>query len=239
MKLVFLSDIHANYSALKVVFDHLERYCKDDYKIIHLGDIVDYGMRPNETISLFKTKYDKVIVNLRGNHEDSIINRNHNNFSSQRGIQANEYTKSILSHDSLTFIESFSEKPVVQQLFNIKLLCIHGSLKDIYWGKMSEEEMSKDIYQEYDYVISGHSHIPMLKETYFRTESGKNHKTVFINPGSIGQPRNLNPSSQYAVLDLTNFSIHFNAVPYDFGKEQVLYNGEIDDYYRYRLQVGL
>ena len=47
---VILSDIHANLTALNAVLDHARANYKD-YTIIILGDIVNYGMRPNEVIS--------------------------------------------------------------------------------------------------------------------------------------------------------------------------------------------
>ena len=48
-KFVVLSDIHANLSALKAVIrDFKEKYKPDG--IFLLGDMVNYGMRPNEVI---------------------------------------------------------------------------------------------------------------------------------------------------------------------------------------------
>ena len=57
-------------------------------------------------------------------------------------------------------------------------------------------------------------------------------KTVFLNPGSVGQPRNHNSAAQFAILDSETEEIHFVKVEYDIEKEQSLYNGEIDDFYK-------
>lgn len=48
-------------------------------------------------------------------------------------------------------------------------------------------------------------------------------KTVFINPGSVGQPRNQNPCAQYVYFELSTGKVHYNAVKYDVEAEYRLY----------------
>ena len=60
-----------------------------------------------------------------------------------------------------------------------------------------------------------------------------------MNPGSVGQPRNHNSAAQFAILDSETEEIHFVKVEYDIEKEQSLYNGEIDDFYKNRLKEGV
>ena len=64
-------------------------------------------------------------------------------------------------------------------------------------------------------------------------------KTVFINPGSVGQPRNLNPMAQYCILNTGTGQVDMRKVPYDIGKEQASYHGQVDDFYRERLESGV
>jgi hypothetical protein len=61
-----------------------------------------------------------------------------------------------------------------------------------------------------DIVMIGHSHIPMV-----RTVNG----TVFINPGSVGQPRDDDPRASYALLDTSDFHVEIHRVDH---------NGEIN-----------
>ena len=68
MLIAVFSDIHANLTALETVISH----CEQNYKyisFIHLGDCIDYGMRPNETIVKLLSIKDKMLVNIKGNHE--------------------------------------------------------------------------------------------------------------------------------------------------------------------------
>ena len=62
---------------------------------------------------------------------------------------------------------------------------------------------------------------------------------MFINPGSVGQPRNQNPCAQYAVLSLPSKRVELRAVEYDVKFEQSLFPPEIDDFYRTRLTRGV
>ena len=66
-----------------------------------------------------------------------------------------------------------------------------------------------------------------------------NKKTVFINPGSVGQPRNHNPRAQYAILDTETGECQLLSAEYDIAYEQSLYQEEIDPFYKERLERGV
>jgi len=61
----------------------------------------------------------------------------------------------------------------------------------------------------------------------------------FINPGSVGQPRNHNPNAQYALYDAETDSVIMRAVPYDVYKAMSLYDKSVDKFYRERLKQGI
>ena len=68
----------------------------------------------------------------------------------------------------------------------------------------------------------------------------RNKKAVtFVNPGSVGQPRNQNPCAQYAVLTLPSKRIELRATEYDVVAEQALFPEEIDTFYKERLTRGV
>jgi predicted phosphodiesterase len=65
MKLLVLSDIHANLAALHAIpedYDHL----------VCLGDLVDYGPQPRECIEWVRQRTAKVV---RGNHDNAVGRR--------------------------------------------------------------------------------------------------------------------------------------------------------------------
>ena len=68
----------------------------------------------------------------------------------------------------------------------------------------------------------------------------RNKKSVlFINPGSVGQPRNHNPNAQYAVLDSQTMGVELRSVEYPKDKAMDLFDGSVDDFYRKRLESGI
>ena len=236
MKVALFSDIHANLTAFEAVLKDCFNKYGSDIAIIHLGDCIDYGMRPNEVIDKLITLQGQIIAHIRGNHENALFGIETDRFSSQRGLEANLYTKSILSETSYNFLNSLSSGKLELTIENKKILVVHGDLSDLYWGKMPVTEHKNPQYQKFDYVISGHTHISSL---LYSIDKNTCKKTVFVNPGSIGQPRNCNINAQYAVLDTDTTAITFESVPYDYHFEQSLYNGEIDVYYKERLAKGI
>ena len=62
---------------------------------------------------------------------------------------------------------------------------------------------------------------------------------MFINPGSIGLPRNHHPEAQYAVLDMDTLAVHLRSVPYDIEKAMSYYKDHVDFFYRDRLKKGI
>ena len=64
-----ISDIHANYTALKVALDYLSQVGVD--KILCLGDLVGYGAEPFECIQAVKDKPN--VFCIAGNHDRQVI----------------------------------------------------------------------------------------------------------------------------------------------------------------------
>lgn len=236
MQIGVISDIHANLSALNSTIKDCFKKYGDKIKFIHLGDCIDYGMRPNEVIGALKALDDNIIVSIKGNHERALFGFECERFSSKRGLEANNYTKAVITGDSLEYIKNFKDSYYELEVSGKKILVIHGDLDDIYWGKMNDDEILNPSYLNYDYVISGHTHIPSLRNVINKE---KTKKTIFINPGSVGQPRNLNPKAQYCVIDFSLDTIKFEGVRYDILSEQKLYDGNIDNYYKERLLRGI
>ena len=244
MKLLVLSDIHANLTALEAVLAHAAANYGSDFPIAHLGDAIDYGMRPNETLGRLAELSGRMVVNLAGNHERAALGLDAERFSSGRGVAASKYTGSILEPRWFEYLEAeMSSSPMEMDLAGRRILFVHGNLEDPFWGKMTAPQMAREAYRGYDYVICGHTHLPFLSEAYAdreRAQVGRDKvKTTFINYGSVGQPRNWNPAAQYGFLDLATGAVHFNAVPYDVQAEEALFSGEVDPFYAERLKTGV
>ena len=242
MKVVVFADIHANLTAFEAVLADIEkRYTADAF--ISLGDFIDYGMRSNEIIERMKQIKTPLLANLKGNHEKALIDGELSRFSSDRGRVMSTYTRNHLTQSSIDYINNVMEGPRKEIVIDgYKVLLLHGDIDDPYWGKLTSAKTQDEAYAEYDYVLSGHTHQPFKIETFFKVDNPvmRNQKrTIFINPGSVGQPRNLNPCAQYVYLDFATGETHFNSVPYNYEEEQRLFPEEIDKFFSERLKYGV
>ena len=239
-KYAILSDIHGNLFALREVANDFEDI---DY-IILLGDLIDYGMQSNEVVEYIKENFSsKIICNIWGNHEKAILKEDFNHFSSQRGVDSAKFTNSQLKDEVKDYLNNdlVQEGKFEFEIGDKKVLAVHGSLNDYYWKAIFPDNVNGD-YLDYDIVLSGHSHYPHIFHKFYDADNPdmRNKKSVlFVNPGSVGQPRNHNPDAQYAVLDAESMSIELKSVKYPKDKAMELYDGSIDDFYRKRLENGV
>ena len=243
MKITILSDIHANLSALQSVLKDIRERAEIDAYIL-LGDIVNYGMRPNEVIVELEQLDKPILANIWGNHECAMVDDVQlPHFSTDRGRSALMYMRNILSEHSKQYIDGMTKEGCAElKVEGKQILVMHGDMKDVYWGKMTETEQHNECYKKYDFVLHGHSHVPQYNEVFFAEENPlmrNKKKTVFINPGSVGQPRNHNPRAQYAILDTETGECQLLSAIYDIVYEQSLYPAEIDPFYRERLERGI
>lgn len=243
MRIVLLSDIHANITALQAILKDIDSIGDFDAYAL-LGDLVNYGPKPNETIEIAKQLPKPLVVNLWGNHEYSIFGGSLERFATDRGRAVLQYTNSILTEKSRNYLNTClnHQGKEEKEIDGKRILFVHGNLDDPYWGKFGIDKMNDVRYAEFDYVISGHSHVPYYVEHFFPSDdvAYRNKKrTIFINPGSVGQPRNQNPYAQYGVLDLKSGNYEHRCVWYDIEAEQILFCDSVDSFYKERLTLGI
>ncbi|MEE1129654.1 MAG: metallophosphoesterase family protein [Methanobrevibacter sp.] len=237
-----LSDIHGNLFALKEVINDLNNQKID--QIILLGDLIDYGMQSNEVVEFINDELSsKIICNIWGNHEKAILTRDFSHFSSQRGVESAKFTDSILTDESKRYLNDNlnHEAKYEFEIDGKNVLAVHGSLTDYYWKAIFPDNLNGD-YSDFDIVLSGHSHYPHVFQHFYEVDNPdmRNKKSVlFINPGSVGQPRNHNPNAQYAILDTETMGVELRYVKYPNEEAMSLYDGSIDDFYRLRLENGI
>ncbi|MDE7322624.1 MAG: metallophosphatase family protein [Lachnospiraceae bacterium] len=242
MKILIMSDIHGNKEALKAVI-YKAAQTKDIKACILLGDMIDYGMHSNEVIQMVKSLPYTVLCNICGNHENAVLWDEYGRFSSERGRVSAQYTRSILSQESWDYIHNEMDECGCCEFEcgGKKCLAIHGSLENYYWKSIKLEDTLLG-YEKYDYVFSGHSHIPHCFEKYYEVNNPvyrNRKKTIFINPGSVGQPRNHNPMAQYAVLDVEIEEMQLCKVQYNIASEQKSFTNKVDTFYKDRLSIGI
>lgn len=245
-KYLVLSDIHGNVSA----FDAVMNDCSGEIftGVILLGDLIDYGMRSNEIVQkLIELEAgdwkNNIIVNIWGNHEKLVVDKDLERLSSDRGRVMARYTARQLSDTSVEYIRKSMNRAGIQEfeIGGLRCLAVHGSLEDHYWKAIDPQNVHGD-YVKYDMVFGGHSHYSHFFTKFYSVNNPelRNKKAVvFVNPGSVGQPRNQNPCAQYVVVSLPSKRVDLRAVEYNVRFEQSLYPDEIDEFYKMRLAQGV
>ena len=185
MKTLLVSDIHGNYEALKKVI----KYENWD-KIYCMGDIVDYGPSNQRCIDLIRKKADLVV---RGNHDNAVGL----GMDCGCGYEIKELSQEVreitVVHVDDESKEYLGNLPITE--YNKNHFLAHASIDDLFKylkpkTPKKEFEPFKDIEQ--DLIFLGHTHLPMDRKI-----NGKR----FINPGSLGQPRDGDTRAAYAVLE--------------------------------------
>ena len=254
---LIMSDIHGNLQALESAVSDVSRDAELNGRLAGaflLGDIVDYGMQTNEVVEFMKHEFRErvgaeVVASIWGNHEHAVMEGDFSRFSSERGVQSAKYTASILTDETKAYLEGEMEHSGMQtlEIDGQKVLLVHGTLSDPYWGKLLPEDVHDDpsgqfSYDRFDIVMSGHTHCSQVFTKFYPSddETMRGKKAVtFINPGSVGQPRNHNPLVQYAIWDSETGEVGLHAVEYDIEKTMSYYHGQVDDFYRDRLRYGV
>lgn len=194
--IAIISDIHGNYPALKSVMKDIEKY--EIEQIISLGDVSGYYPFINEVIDLLKSKN---VINLIGNHDRYIID----NTECPRSTSANlclNYQKSVITNENKEWL-----KKSISKYEDNNISMVHGGWidnEDEYILKVKEEYFKK---LSFKYFFCGHTHVQKHLQM-------KNEKE-FINPGSVGQPRDGDKKAAYCLFDTKTEEVILKRVIYN------------------------
>ncbi len=203
MLIGLIADVHSNAVALKAVLSVLEYSGVE--RILHAGDIVGYNPYPNETIELFKRNN---IISIPGNHDRALITGDTSRFNPYAKA-ALEWTREVVLPDNSAYIRGLKNIEAIT-IDEKRIVLVHGSPHDIdeyvYPGNVSPGLLSA---VNADILVMGHTHIQFKKEY---------PEGIIVNPGSVGQPRDGNPDSAFALLDTESGKIELERISYDIEK---------------------
>lgn len=204
MKLGVISDVHANASALETVLYQLRRQEVD--RIVCAGDIVGYYPQAERVIRLLQIANVDCVM---GNHDEAVLGSTPMGFNVY-ARRAADWTRRNLSEESLNFLKSLPLE-LNLSLAGKEVYVVHGSPREPTKEYVFQEQIDRDFLNYHfedppDVVIFGHTHLPFIKQV---------ERTLILNPGSVGQPRDGNPMSSYAVIDLVGESAEVHRAEYD------------------------
>ena len=228
MNIAILADIHANSLALDAVYKDLElNKCET---ILVLGDLVGYYYSPSYVVD--KIKNDPRCVVIKGNHEELLLKAiNDQNFADnchkKYGSGLN-IAMTTLSKEQLDWIKELPESKTVE-IGGLKLGLHHGSEKHIneyIYPDVLEKRLSS-VVTESDYLFFGHTHYPAVFPR---------NGCVIVNPGSVGQPRDIGSMASYVIINTENCSIVNKRVPFS-NKLLIEQTKELDPHYPYLSEI--
>ena len=226
MRALVVSDLHSNAEALRAVISHVQRKRYDE--IICLGDFVGYGAQPNQVLdTMRRIRGTKLYV--RGNHDRVAAGLDDGAGFNITAREAAVWTRDRLSAPNRKFLKGL---PVGPLQHDGVMLC-HGSPYDEDEYVFTEFHAAQ-VLGLYDVpvILYGHTHLPVIFsiDRGFRMEGTavrgpgtfRLHpdRRYLINPGSVGQPRDRNPESSFAIFDSEKRTVQFFRVAYDFRKTQ-------------------
>ncbi len=206
MRIAILSDIHGNYTALREVLIDCKRL--EVRKIIVLGDFVGYYYQADKVIESLSPWIECAIA---GNHEilmKELLN-NTRSLSEYEEIYGSGLITSIknMRKAHIDYLLGLPENCKINIAGHKFFLC-HGSPQDqkqyIYPDSPTEILNSCQV-KDAEYVLLGHTHYPML------AKCGKN---LLLNPGSVGQARDLGGLASWLLYDDQTGVFTFRRTPY-------------------------
>lgn len=213
-----LGDIHANIDALNAVLD--DARAQGVTHFVCVGDVVGYNAAPAACIRAVRDELGCPCV--RGNHDHYVSDPGTNlaDFHPS-AAQVVEWTRSQLAADDVQWLHDLPlQKPVMG------FMLVHATLdKPDHWGYVFENQQAEAnfSYQYTPLCFHGHTHVPII---YSNEPGGVVHyqprdftlelgQRLFINVGSVGQPRDGDPRASYVVYDMAARRIRFRRVAYD------------------------
>lgn len=207
MKIAIISDIHGNYDALYSVLDKAKKENVDHLLI--LGDIVGYYYYPEKVLNLLNDWNFDII---KGNHEQILQDLTNDPSLSESirlkyGSGHNEAIKK-LSLEQLNYLFDLPESKAIK-FDKINMLMCHGSpwSNDSYiYPDSNNNIINKCDKKDFDFVFIGHSHYPFAI---------KNRYSILINPGSVGQSRQIGGNASWCILNTVNCCFQFFSTDYN------------------------
>jgi len=207
MKIAIISDIHANYEALR---SFPETY--DELWV--LGDLVNFGPKPAEVIEWVRMHAHCVV---RGNHDHAVgYGADPRCIPSYQAMAAetSEYSSSVLTEDQKRYLRLLpltAERLICGTRFH---LC-HAIPSDPLFGYLERDSIrwTEEVESTLsDVVVVGHTHIPFTRDFQFE---------LLLNPGSLGALGASAPKASYATWEDGHLLLKRYSYPFETTVEEI------------------
>ena len=227
MRILILSDIHANFTALEA---SLAKAAGRWDTAVCLGDIVGYGPDPAEVSEKIRSLVQSCI---RGNHDKAVTGIMDTEDFNPVAKAAVDWTRKQLSPGLLQWLAALPQGPLETN----GIVLVHGAFQDEDEYVFTPAQALEGLLDSTSPVtFFGHTHhqggfayfdsnlevlqIRPRPNELFAPLRIEPESRYMLNPGSVGQPRDADPRASFAIADLANHTVEFWRVPYEIGKVQ-------------------
>jgi predicted phosphodiesterase len=241
MRILVISDIHGNLSALDAVLQEAgpidATWC--------LGDLVGYGPNPNECIERIRSLSNSICI--LGNHDAAALGQIDLQAFNREARFSARWTQDNLNPDSLEFLRNL---PEIKEFGDVTLT--HGSPRNPVWEYLLDTHTAtvNFDYFETQICLVGHTHLPIAyylvtgdhKTEWKIMQVGKPTRIIgrtILNPGSVGQPRDHDPRAAYGIYDPIEMVWEARRLSYDVREVQKrIYAAGLPPRHAIRLEEG-
>ncbi len=223
MRVALLSDVHSNLAALDAVLAHAKRERSE--AVWHMGDLVGYGPDPNEVIARMIAQSAACVL---GNHDAAVAGIIDVKAFNDLAAEAARWTIRAISEESRAYLAAL---PQMEE--DGEYTRVHGSANDPIWEYLSTYDAARRHFETVQtrYSVVGHTHLPLVVREIDDGEVEASapgdgecvelgEGRLCLNPGGVGQPRDGDARSSYALLDTGAGNVTFYRVEYDIARTQ-------------------
>ena len=212
--LTIFGDIHGNLPALEAVLGEIG--ARSLTGVYCLGDLVGYGVQPNEVVALMRAR---AIPTLMGNYDLGVGHESEDcgcayktEIEEARGKRSIAWTNAHTDAAHRAYLRDLPSS-IPLTLGDLRVLLVHGSPRKVneYLYETRPDESFERILNgvDVDVLVCGHTHLPYHKVL----PSGRH----VINAGSVGKPKDGDPRAGFVMLraEGRDLQVEFVRVPYD------------------------
>jgi diadenosine tetraphosphatase ApaH/serine/threonine PP2A family protein phosphatase len=222
MLVAILSDLHANLPALEACLKHARGLGVQGHAF--LGDLVGYGAEPGAVLDRVGELAAAGAPVVLGNHDVGVLGEEDTTDGEAR--RAAQWTQSVLTPAQREFLQAL---PLTHRAE--KALYVHASAaRPSDFPYVRGPDSARDSLKATDatHTFVGHMHHQRL---YYLAADGlaysfkptagvaipvPSHRRWLAVVGSVGQPRDRDPTAAYATFDAAKRQVTFHRVPYDW-----------------------
>ncbi len=187
MRVLIVSDIHANWPALQAVVT-----AEPHDRLICLGDLVDYGPHPQPCLAYIRAHADWTV---RGNHDHALaldVDCGCRGDFRELSLTTRAWHRTLVSEADLAFLRQL---PLHQEVIldGYRFYLGHAAPHDDLYTYLTPPDLLAAMTGiQADFVLLGHTHVPLQQKLGALT---------VVNPGSVGLPRDSGGKANYAVYE--------------------------------------